>query len=245
MNFGISESFKFTILDSIPSNFEEEIQLSKGKAYLLDESFFQSFSNDLLRDLNEDQSLLLCEAYSGLCDLFNYLEDQILFPGTFNPFHDGHKECIRQVKELRPESRIVIIPDRNPHKENMIKNPFKRARDIYLEFEGDKGIEIYPGFLASPNPNPTVDWIGKINGQRTLLMGADSFENLNSWKDYKELLKSLDEIIVIPRQSDSTIFNEYSANYQKINPELRTLRLNPHPFENISSSQLKLKNKQF
>ena len=54
--------------------------------------------------------------------LYQFLNDHqltnkneiVFFGGSFNPWHEGHSECIRLLDSSKP---LVVIPDRNPRKE--------------------------------------------------------------------------------------------------------------------------------
>lgn len=60
---------------------------------------------------NKQENFRLYERFNSewLCQVDQELpKNYILFPGSFNPMHDGHKEMIRKVNELYPDKCIFI-----------------------------------------------------------------------------------------------------------------------------------------
>ena len=50
----------------------------------------------------------------GVPDLSNY-EGLVFFPGSFHPWHDGHRACLDE----SGRDIIIVCPDQNPWKEDL------------------------------------------------------------------------------------------------------------------------------
>tara|TARA_R110000868_G_scaffold161466_2_gene391876 strand:- start:2931 stop:3635 length:705 start_codon:yes stop_codon:yes gene_type:complete len=161
--------------------------------------------------------------------------DRVCFyPGSFNPWHEGHSECVRQV--IRP---LVIVPDANPWKDQTTREfNFNSAVELAKKLPQD--CAIYLGFLHLNEGNPTASWLPQTKwGQRYIAMGADNFVTFEKWKNLQLLTESLKGIYVIPRMlSNEELLkkkNELNEIYENLEIEI----LQNHAFENLASSQLK------
>ncbi len=161
------------------------------------------------------------------------LGDHVVFyPGTFNPWHLGHRACL----ELCPVKSIVVVPDFNPWKTDQERvGPWQKLKDL-CETLDQTDYSIYPGFLSLEKGNPTVDWFPKLTcKKKSLLIGDDSFLNLHKWKDVDELVKHITTLFVVPRGESEV---ELEAQVLRF-PELHIVFLGNHEFEEISSSELR------
>ena len=157
-------------------------------------------------------------------------KDIIYFGGHFNPWHEGHSECLRK----SPRSSIkVVIPDHNP-----LKQLSNRVLDIDREEikSLNDNIYIYTGFFEQQIKNPTVNWLCSISRDlpdysHSLLMGYDSYESLHKWSHYTDLLQCLDGLYVLNRQN-SAVDKLY---------DIETVFLGRHPYESLSSTNIREK----
>lgn len=158
----------------------------------------------------------------------------VFYPGTFNPWHLGHRACL----DLCPVKNIVVVPDFNPWKEgDQRQRPWEHLKDLVYRL-GKSDYSIYPGFLAKDVGNPTVSWFPKIQlDKKSLLMGDDSFLNLHKWKDIDELVKHICKLYVAPRGSDPLGIEEQVKRF----PQLNIIFLDHHDYEEISSTELRNK----
>jgi nicotinate-nucleotide adenylyltransferase len=205
-------------------------------------------------DLTSEQAFALCEWLGNEIDLQNIngrsldlpkpfhlsepvKDEMILFPGSFNPWHLGHRECLVKC----PKGPIAIIPDRNPWKEFSQENPWQDVciiREQLLSFERDD-IFIDPGFLAKVQTNPTVNWLPHINVEKKwLLMGDDVFLGLHRWHDYEIILKNLHGLYVCPRLGNKVEL-EIQRDSLLNEASLEVIFLNHHDYEDISSTELR------
>lgn len=172
--------------------------------------------------------------------LKNPIEDKLVFfPGSFNPWHLGHLECLKGC----PKGPIVIIPDRNPWKEVSDINPWEEVLEIKKNIEECKrdDIFIYPGFLALKEKNLTSRWLPEVNvAQKWLLMGDDLFLGLHRWHDIESILKSLQGLYVCPRGANKTELQIQMKSLHEL-ANIEVVFLENHAYEEVSSTKLRNK----
>ncbi len=156
------------------------------------------------------------------------------YGGSFDPWHEGHQECIEQC----PEKKLIVFPDLGPHKKNTGQAPLKLCFEL-LEHLGENHF-LYPGFLGTGRRNPTSCWISSLQEKSpSFLLGEDHFLSLSSWKNPDLFLESLATLYVLPRGGQIT-----KKDIQKMSEKHQNLRikiLKRHEFEELSSTELRLK----
>jgi nicotinate-nucleotide adenylyltransferase len=124
--------------------------------------------------------------------------------GTFNPFHIGHYETALEVKRIASLDRMILVPSHtSPHKENLsdIISPIHRYTMAVLGTIGERelevsSIEIEAGGISYTYK--TVELLRKRFEPRDRLFyvtGVESFEKIESWKNWESLVESIDFII--------------------------------------------------
>ncbi len=216
------------------------IDLSK-EPYLLNEESIQN---------NSDESLYiqLARHYKGFDRghsepiLFEIKEEITFFAGSFNPWHDGHKECVLK----HGIDNLIIAPDFNPQKNTTERNIQQTLNSIYnsLKDHGLKYSQIYPGFLAKGESNPTIIWIRQLFKANSklklnLLIGYDSFMQIDSWICGDEILKSLNKLYIVSRLDNPTDKLAQSEKLKLIAPHLKLVFLGSHDHEDKSSTLLR------
>ena len=208
------------------------------------------------KNLDEKEAFEVCSYISEQIDLLNVAnhkvdlpvpfspsqvvtDEIVFFPGSFNPWHEGHTACLKGCED-KP---IFIVPDHNPWKEVRKKNPWHEVVHIKENIKSisDKNITIYPGFLVEGKKNPTSSWLPHVNVEKKwLLMGDDLFLGLHKWFEVDKLLSSLHGLYVCPRGESKEELNKQKENFQK-NFNLEIVFLDHHEFEDLSSTQLRNK----
>jgi nicotinate-nucleotide adenylyltransferase len=169
----------------------------------------------------------------------------LFFGGTFNPWHEGHRSCL----ELAPKDiPLIILPDRNPTKDLM---PFSENQIKQLQVELEslpsfKLMTLFLGFLKQPHPNPTINWLNHLKSKRSdlkvyLLMGFDSFESLPRWIEGEKVIMHLNGVFVVARKENDESFKKAQEQLLSINSNLDVHYLGHHPFEDLSSTNLRKK----
>lgn len=174
--------------------------------------------------------------------LAHSLNEITFYGGSFNPWHEGHSECLRQC----PAEDIVIIPDSNPWKgpKNLEDNQiclWQSFREIVNKFQ-DSRFSLFPGFWILERTNPTVQWLPDVQiARKNFLMGDDNFFSLHKWTGVEKLMSSLSTIYVVPRLYKKQEIEEFKENFQK-QFEVDVNVLSEHDFQNLSSTQIRGQN---
>ncbi len=160
----------------------------------------------------------------------------VFFPGTFNPWHKGHKACVDACKD----HSVIIMPDRSPWKN--IKDSNCRY-SVYLsmarEFEESEHA-VYPGFVGLEEVNPTILWMQQCQlKNKWLLMGLDLFLSLPKWKDADKLVMLISGIYVVPRIVEGEDFEGVQKIIKKWNKSIEVINLKEHNYQDVSSTKLR------
>jgi nicotinate-nucleotide adenylyltransferase len=157
------------------------------------------------------------------------------FGGSFQPFHQGHRACL----DLCSEKNIVLILDRNPQKEARDFLPYDEYLKITCELKNTSYF-IYPSFWGSRQQNPTCSWLPIVKiAEKNLLMGDDTFMNFLSWQSPEKVIKALTKLYVVPRIYSLEECGLQEMKLLKINPKLKVIFLEDHPFKELSSTKLR------
>lgn len=171
-----------------------------------------------------------------------YQQDELVFfGGSFNPWHEGHSECLRLLKSNLP---VIVIPDHNPYKELITD------KDLNLKSLKDKinslrdNTYLYEGFFNKNTKNPTAYWIKQIHEhlpqqKLSLLMGFDTFNALEKWIDAKELINNLSSLYIASRLENEDHRQKQIDVIININPRIVINFLGKHDYEELSSTKLR------
>jgi len=126
-----------------------------------------------------------------------------LFGGTFNPIHSGHIWAAEVVQKKFILDWIFFIPSYiPPHKKSTeIASPFHRLKMVEL------ALCLHPQFIPSSIEVDakersysiiTLKKIKRINPDAWIffILGIDSFLEINTWKDYEQLLEQCSFIVI-------------------------------------------------
>jgi nicotinate-nucleotide adenylyltransferase len=127
-----------------------------------------------------------------------------LYGGTFDPVHAGHLEVARRVSQLFEIEKVVFIPAQlAPHKVGRpVTEPIHRYAMLVLATQDDPRLVVSAFELEAPNRRYTVDTVGEFQrmlGDETelfFIMGADSWSEITTWRDWERLLKMTNHIVV-------------------------------------------------
>jgi nicotinate-nucleotide adenylyltransferase len=128
-----------------------------------------------------------------------------LFGGTFDPIHMAHLRIAEEARKRYALDRILFVPASNPpHKEAAGLTPYEdRYRMVEI------ACKPYPDFMASrleatSGPSYTVDTVKRVrkelgaSDRLFFLVGGDAFDELETWKGWRELVR-LTEFVVVSR----------------------------------------------
>jgi len=159
--------------------------------------------------------LVSCFWFSRLILLFEREtrnQKQVLMPsrrigaygGTFDPVHNGHMEVVRAVVRDFGLDQLLIIPaHRPPHKGlREIAGDYHRFTMTVLASLDEPRVRVSTMELETPDRPytfETVESLQSMFGKDTSLffvMGADSFEEINTWREPARLLTSTNLIVI-------------------------------------------------
>lgn len=173
------------------------------------------------------------------------LEKITFFGGTFSPWHQGHATI---VKRVRKSSSILVMPDKNPFKHNKkLARPLKAYVNFCKQLKKELNLGtkwIYPGFITLEEGNPTFEWIKQVTQNYPeleihLALGYDSAFKIDKWYNADTLLKLIDGIYILSRKESDSDRQKLKDKIYKTNPDLLIEFLGHHPYEDLSSTQLR------
>lgn len=129
-----------------------------------------------------------------------------LFGGTFNPIHHGHLINAQFVREKFDLDKLFFIPSLKPvHKELSDDVQAMHRFDMITLAIGKESpfFEVSKCEIERRSPSYTILTIGefevKFPGIKLyLIIGGDSYNEIETWKDYHEIQKRI-SIIVLKR----------------------------------------------
>jgi nicotinate-nucleotide adenylyltransferase len=127
-----------------------------------------------------------------------------LYGGTFDPVHTGHLEVARRVLQLFEIEKVLFIPAQMaPHKIGRpVTEPIHRYAMLALATQDDPGILISTFELDAPDRRYTVDTVESFqqvlseSTELFFIMGADSWSEITTWRDWERLLSMTNHIVV-------------------------------------------------
>jgi nicotinic acid mononucleotide adenylyltransferase len=145
---------------------------------------------------------------------------------------------------LPKEKLCFILPDKNPLKEDSIREPVVTSLELIRKIKFGPNHYFVPTFLIHKEKNPTVTWIEKVKAdfpekKLALLMGFDSIKGILGWVRAPELLNLLSTLYVASRLEEDEEQAAAAAPLIKLAPNLKIQFLGRHEFENLSSTELR------
>lgn len=167
-----------------------------------------------------------------------------LLGGTFDPIHNGHVAmCGAVMKAFRLDEVWLLVAGDPAHKGMEVSPAEDRLRMVALACTGHTGLCPNDMEIRRPGVTYTVDTLEELKSalpphtELYYLIGADTFYQLPSWKDYQRVLE-LTSFIVIPREGRST--EEMRAHYMLLsNYEQMRIILTDTTVPDISSTDVR------
>lgn len=119
---------------------------------------------------------------------------RIQYGGTFDPVHNGHLAVARCARD-RLQASVWLMPAADPpHKGPTQANADDRMAMLQLAVAGQGGLQVDARELRRAGPSWTIDTLVELRREigdeapLAILIGADSFLGLPSWKDWQALV---------------------------------------------------------
>jgi len=120
-----------------------------------------------------------------------------LYFGSFNPIHVGHLIIANHILNATDIQKIwFIVSPQNPFKKsNSLLNEYDRLHLAKLAVEEDTRITVSDIEFKLPRPSYTVDTLTYLKEKHpenefAVIMGSDSYQNLDKWKNFEIIVKN-------------------------------------------------------
>jgi nicotinate-nucleotide adenylyltransferase len=126
-----------------------------------------------------------------------------VFGGTFDPIHVAHIRIAEEAQQKFKLERIMLVPAGNPPHKDAFTPYEDRLRMVQLACKGCPGFEA-SDLESGTQHSYTIDTILRVreklnaNDRLFFLIGADAFDDFETWKGWQELVE-LTEFIVVAR----------------------------------------------
>jgi len=175
------------------------------------------------------------------------MEKIVLFGGSFDPFHNGHKFMIEEVAKLSKYTKLIIIPTyQSPHKSSPLLTGEERAdliKTCLPILPMSLKIEISKLEYQKKEPSWTINTIAYYkkkypNATFSLLIGSDNYKTFKTWKSYKDILSTVELIIIRREESESKKLEDISQKLKQEVPQSNISLLTTSVYP-ISSTQIR------
>jgi nicotinate-nucleotide adenylyltransferase len=126
-----------------------------------------------------------------------------LFGGTFDPIHNAHLRIAREAAMQCALDRIWFIPaSRPPHKSGVTRTPYEhRYRMVELACAGEPLFEASRLEEGAENSYSigTIERVHALPGgseELFFLIGADAFAEIGTWHRWRDVIASVEFIVV-------------------------------------------------
>lgn len=125
-----------------------------------------------------------------------------LYFGSFNPIHIGHLIIANHIIQNTDLQKIwFVVSPQNPLKHSStLLNEYDRLHLVQLAIENDNRFKVSDVEFKLPKPSYTIDTLTYLsekypNNDFKVIMGGDSFQNIEKWKNYQLLLRNYSIIV--------------------------------------------------
>lgn len=127
-----------------------------------------------------------------------------LYGGTFDPVHAGHLAVAHGLLKLFALDEVLFIPAYvAPHKrERRVSPAHDRYAMLALATQGQERVRVSAVELSAPERPYTVETLSSFRARAGesvrffFVMGADSWEEITTWREWEKVLTLTDTIVV-------------------------------------------------
>ena len=120
-----------------------------------------------------------------------------LYFGSFNPVHIGHLIIANHVlNETNLDKIWFVVSPQNPLKQNnSLLNEYDRLHLLRTAIEDDPRMKVSDIEFYLPKPSYTINTLTYLKEKYPekdffLIMGSDSFQNIDKWKNYETIINN-------------------------------------------------------
>jgi len=151
-----------------------------------------------------------------------------LYFGSFNPIHTAHLIIANHILNETEIKRIwFVVSPQNPLKaESNLLNEYHRLHLVRLATEEDNRIKVSDIEFDLPRPSYTINTLTYLEERHpqhkfSIIIGSDSFQNLNKWKNYEAIIKNF--TIYVYKRPGFEIESNLSSNIHPVDAPLLQL----------------------
>ena len=143
-----------------------------------------------------------------------------IFGGTFDPVHKGHTEIIKNLFELIPLDKVIVIPNGiPPHRKASVRSE-ERLRMVSSAFKGSENVVIDKREIQKKDPSYAISTLRELieeNPEHSLvwIMGSDAFAEIDSWYQWQDFIKMINIIVMVRPNHEIPIESEAYKLLQK------------------------------
>ena len=145
-----------------------------------------------------------------------------IFPGSFNPIHIGHLALANWMSEFCALDEVwFLVTPQNPLKiETTLLDEKKRLTLVEAAIAGYPKFKVSDFEFSMPRPSYTIHTLRALQQQYPddvfhLIIGADSWQNIQKWKAYEAILKEF-PLFIYPRKDHEIIIPEHYTQIKKV-----------------------------
>ena len=140
-----------------------------------------------------------------------------LYFGSFNPIHTGHLIIASHIISNSNMTELwFVVSPQNPFKNKAgLLNENHRLNLIKTAIEGEQHLKTSNVEFKLPRPSYTIDTLTYLSEKYpqhafSVIMGSDSFQNLEKWKNYHSLISNYP--IYIYKRPGFEIVNKFNTD---------------------------------
>lgn len=154
-----------------------------------------------------------------------------IYPGTFDPVHEGHIAFALKAKAICQLDQVVFLPETNPRGKTGVTTLSERIEQLRAALSDYPFFSIEEITVSPFTVQTTLPQLRSLHpsADLTLLVGSDVYQHINDWPGAAELIRSVDLAVGIRNDATVTLTT----------PEHSTSIIDLPETDHISSRQLK------